>query len=125
MTLYQATLHGPTLLSTGAAVANATLVYNSDAPTTSSIAQAANVTIVKQIIACNTDASARTFSLYLNTSGTPAVANTILEGVTLAAGETKIINTSLVLRADKDQKLYARASVNSLVTLTLVGIEEY
>ncbi len=124
MTLYQATI-GPTTLGIGAAVANAAQVYNSDAPITAAIAQPTNVTIIKQIIACNTAGSASTFSLYLDSNGTVAVGDTLFEGVTLAIGETKIINTSLVLRADKDQKLYARASANSVVILTLVGIEEY
>jgi len=124
MTLYQATM-GPTTLGIGAAVVNAAQVYDSDNPVTSGVAQAANVTIIKQIIVCNTDTSARTFSLYLDSNGTVAVGDTLFEGVTLAAGETKIINTSLVLRASQNHKLHARASVNSVVILTLVGIEEY
>ena len=84
MALYPATLTGPTLLSTGAAVVNAAQVYDSDNPVTSGSAQAANVTIVKQIIVCNTDTSARTFSLYLDSNGTVAVADTLFEGVSLA-----------------------------------------
>ena len=124
MTPYQATM-GPTTLGIGAAVVNAAQVYDSDNPVTSGVAQAANVTIIKQIIVCNTDTSARTFSLYLDSNGTVAVGDTLFEGVTLAAGETKIINTSLVLRASQNHKLHARASVNSVVILTLVGIEEY
>jgi len=124
MTLYQATM-GPTTLSTGAAVVNAAQVYDSDNPVTSATAQAANVTIIKQIIACNTAGSASTFSLYLDSNGTVAVGDTLFEGVTLAAGETKIINTSLVLRAAQNHKIHARASANSVVILTLVGIEEY
>ena len=125
MALYSATLTGPTLLMTGAAVINAAQVYDSDNPVTSGSAQAANVTIVKQIIVCNTDSAARTFSLYLDSNGTVAVADTLFEGVSLAAGETKIINTSIVLRAAQDHKLHARASVDSKVVLTLVGLEEY
>ena len=125
MALYPATLTGPTLLSTGAAVINAAQVYDSDNPVTSGSAQAANVTIVKQIIVCNTDTSARTFSLYLDSNGTVAVADTLFEGVSLAAGETKIINTSIVLRAAQNHKLHARASAGSVVVLTLVGLEEY
>ena len=125
MTLYQATM-GPTTLGIGAAVVNAAQVYDSDNPVTSGVAQAANVTIIKQIIVCNTDGSAaRTFSLYLDSNGTVAVGDTLFEGVTLAAGETKIINTSLVLRAAQNHKLHARASANSVVVLTWVGIEEY
>lgn len=124
MTLYQATM-GPTTLGIGAAVVNAAQVYDSDNPVTSGSAQAANVTIIKQIIVCNTDTSARTFSLYLDSNGTVAVGDTLFEGVTLAAGETKIINTSIVLRAAQNHKLHARASANSVVVLTLVGIEEY
>lgn len=124
MTLYQATM-GPTTLATGAAVANAAQVYDSDNPVTAGAAQAANVTIIKQIIVCNTDSSARTFSLYLDSNNTVTVGDTLFEGVTLAIGETKIINTSLVLRAAQNHKLHARASASSVVILTLVGIEEY
>lgn len=125
MALFPATLTGPTLLQTGAAVGNATLVYDSDNPVTSGSAQVLNVTIVKQIIVCNTDTSARTFSLYLDSNGTVAVGDTLFEGVSLAAGETKIINTSIVLRAAQNHKLHARASVGNVVVLTLVGLEEY
>ena len=125
MTLYQATI-GPTTLATGAAVVNAGEIYNSDLPVTAGgAAQAANVTIIKQIIVCNTAGSASTFSLYLDSNGTVAVGDTLFEGVTLAIGETKIINTSLVLRAAQNHKIHARASANSVVILTLVGIEEY
>jgi len=126
MALYPATLTGPTLLSIGATVADAAQVYDSDNPVTSpGSARAANVTIVKQIIVCNTDTSARTFSLYLANDTPVAIADTLFEGVSLAAGETKIINTSIVLRAAQDHKLHARASVDSKVVLTLVGLEEY
>ena len=125
MALYPATLTGPTLLSIGATVADAAQVYDSDNPVTIGSAQAANVTIVKQIIVCNTDTSARTFSLYLANDTPVAVADTLFEGVSLAAGETKIINTSIVLRAIQNHKLHARASVDSKVVLTLVGLEEY
>ena len=125
MALYPATLTGPTLLSIGATVADAAQVYDSDNPVTIGSAQAANVTIVKQIIVCITDTSARTFSLYLANDTPVAVADTLFEGVSLAAGETKIINTSIVLRAIQNHKLHARASVDSKVVLTLVGLEEY
>lgn len=125
MALYQATLYGPATLSTAATIAAAAQVYDSDNPVTSGTSQAANVTILKQIIVCNTDSSARTFSLYLDSNGTVAVSDTLFEGVTLAAGETKIINTSIVLRAAQNHKLHVRASAGSVVTLTLVGLEEY
>lgn len=125
MALYQATLYGPATLSTAASIDLAGQVYDSDNPTTSGSSQAANVTILKQIIACNTDSSARTFNLYLDSNGTVAVGDTLLKDVALAAGETKIINTSIVLRAAQNHKLHASASANSVVTLTLVGLEEY
>lgn len=125
MALFPATLTGPTLLQIGAAVGNATLVYASLNPVTSGSAQSQNVTIVKQIIACNTDTSARTFSLYLDSNGAVTVGDTLFEGVSLAAGETKIINTSIVLRALQFHKLYARASASNVVVLALVGLEEY
>ena len=125
MALYPATLYGPATLSSAATIASAAQVYDSDNPVTSLSSQSSNVTIVKQIIVCNTDSSARTFSLYLDSNMTVAAADTLFEGVTLAAGETKIINTSLVLRAGQNHKLHARASASGVVTLTLVGLEEY
>jgi len=120
MALYPATLYGPAFLTTSAAV-----IYDSDTPTVLGSASATNVTIVKQIIVCNTDSQARTFTLYLDTNSTAAASETLFNAVSLAINETKIINTSIVLRADKDQKIMALASVGSKVTITLVGLEEY
>jgi len=120
MALYPVTLYGPSFLTDTAAV-----VYNSDISTVAATSKADNVAIIKQIIVCNTDSSARTFTLYLDTNSTAAASETLFNAVSLAVNETKIINTSIVLRADKDQKIMAMASVGSKVTLTLVGLEEY
>lgn len=123
MTLYQSRLYGPALLT-----ATAASIYDSSAPTTSATTESANVTIVKQVVACNTDSSsAYTFSLYCLEGGdtSAGAADLILNGVSLAAGETKIINLSLVLRAADSQTLYAVANVANKITLTLSGIEEY
>jgi len=119
MALYPATLHGPAPL-TVVDLISAPSVYAAATPVTG--VSASNVTIVKQIIVCNTGA-AGTFSLYLGTSAAAAT-NALFEGVALGAGETKIINTSLVLRGTVGQKLFARASATT-VLLTLVGLEEY
>ena len=116
MALYPATLHGPAAL-TVVALTSAPQVY---AAASSVTGGGASVTIVKQIIVCNTGA-AGTFSLYLGTSAA-AANNALFEAVALGAGETKIINTSLVLRGS--QKLFARASAATVI-LTLVGLEEY
>ena len=121
MALYPATLYGPAFLTDSAAV-----IYDSDYPTVAGgTLKDDNVTIVKQIIVCNTDSSTRWFSLYLDTNSTAVIAETLFNQVQLATSETKIINTSLVLRADKNQKIMALASVGSKVTITLVGLEEY
>ena len=117
MALYPATLHGPAAL-TAVALTSAPPVY---AAASSVTGGGASVTIVKQIIVCNTGA-AGTFSLYLGTATAPAANNALFEAVALGAGETKIINTSLVLRGS--QKLFARASAATVI-LTLVGLEEY
>jgi hypothetical protein len=120
MALYPVTLYGPNFLSNSAAV-----IYDSDTPTVAGATKLDNVTIIKQIIVCNTDTSARTFTLYLDTNSTAAASETLFNAVSLAVNETKIINTSIVLRADKDQKIMALASVSNKVTITLVGLEEY
>ena len=123
MALFPATLFGPAALAVSELSA-AALVYDALDPATSGSAQAANVAIVKQIIVCNTAGTAGTFSLYLDSNGTVAVGDTLFEGVSLGAGETKIINTSLVVRAGSTQKLHARASAATVI-MTLVGLEEY
>lgn len=121
MALYPATLYGPAFLSSSAAV-----IYDSDSPITAApTTKLDNVTIIKQIIVCNTDTSARTFTLYLDTNSTAAASETLFNAVSLAVNETKIINTSIVLRAAQDQKIMALASVANKVTITLVGLEEY
>ena len=123
MALYPATLFGPAPLAIHATISESPTVYDSTDPVTTASSKPSNVTIVKQIIACNTAGSAGTFSLYLGTSA--AAANKALfEAVSLGAGETKIINTSLVLRGEDSQKLWARASATTVI-LTLVGLEEY
>jgi hypothetical protein len=125
MALYPATLYGPAALAVSATIAGAGTVYDSIDPATSASPQAANVAIVKQIIVCNTAGTAGTFSLYLVSEGAAVAAGTTLfEGVSLGAGETKIINTSLVLRGAQLHKLHARASATTVI-LTLVGLEEY
>lgn len=123
MALYPATLFGPAPLGIYPTISDSPTVYDSTDPVTTATSKPSNVTIVKQIIVCNTAGSAGTFSLYLGTSA--AAANKALfEAVSLGAGETKIINTSLVLRGTDTQKLWARASAATVI-LTLVGIEEY
>jgi hypothetical protein len=122
MALYQARLTGPTLLS-----ATAAKVYDATTTATSGSSQASNVTIVKQIVACNTDTSAHTFTLYCMTGGdtTVGAADMVFNAVSLAAGETKLINLSLVLRASASDTLYAVASSANKINLTISGIEEY
>ena len=75
-------------------------------------------TIVKQIIICNTAASAATVSVGV---GGVTAAVSILSSMAVGANETMTVNLSLVLAAA--EKLFMTASATT-VTFTVVGIEE-
>lgn len=80
-------------------------------------------TIVKEIVICNTDVSARTFTMYITptTATVPAVANTIFNLVTIQPNETKIFGLTEVLPPGYTIK--ALASANAVVSFAASGIE--
>ena len=80
-------------------------------------------TVIKEIILCNTSASAQTVTLYLKPYGvTVASSHIFIKALTLAANETVTLSTSLVLRnnnntagdtySDKIRGLASATSVN-------------
>lgn len=109
MALTQKRLFGP-----AAAVTSAT-----DDSTGRYVVPTSTTTIVKQILLCNTDSSARTVIVAVGTTATAA--NRILSDLTISANETVSFNCSLVMTAG--EKLFFTASATS-VTITVNGIEE-
>ena len=86
-----------------------------------------NITIVKQIMVCNTNLSstASTFSLCLTALGDGAAnepADVIFKAVSLDPGETKLINLSLVM--GPSERIWGKASVAGEITITISGIVE-
>lgn len=78
--------------------------------------------ILKELILCNTDTVARTFTVYVvPAAGSAAVANTIFSGVSLQPGESKLFSLSKVMTTGSF--LQALASSASVVSLTASGIE--
>lgn len=75
--------------------------------------------IVKEILLCNTDTAARTVTIYIGSA--TSVANTILDEVSIAAGETKFISLSTVLVTGDAIK--GGASAGSVVSCTISGVK--
>lgn len=109
MALTQKRLFGP-----AAAVTSAT-----DDSTGRYLVPTSTTTIVKQIIACNTNSSSGTVRVAVGTTATAA--NRILSDLTVAANETVSFNCSLVLTTG--EKLFITANATSM-TITVNGIEE-
>lgn len=79
-------------------------------------------TIVKQIVFCNTDTSARTVTVYaIPSGGSAAAANTIFSAMSLQPGETKVIPMEMVLPTGAF--IQALASSASVVSMRVSGIE--
>lgn len=89
-------------------------------------------TVIKEIILCNTSASAQTVTLYLKPYGvTVASSHIFINELTLAANETVTLSTSLVLTnnnntagdtySDKIRGLATAVTVNYILN----GYEEY
>lgn len=97
-------LAGPTQLTTSASA-----IYTVPANRT---------TIVKQIVATNTSASAATFTLYI---GTAVAANAVFNATSVAANDSLVINLSQVLSTG--EVLRALASANTAINLTISGVE--
>jgi hypothetical protein len=113
-TYTQTRLAGPTLLTTS--YANIYTVGSGE------------ITIVKQIIVCNTDSSERTFSICLLKDGDTSAAepdDVIFSAVALDPGETRLINLSLVMTyGTGGDAIYAKASTANKITITASGIVE-
>jgi len=109
MALTQKRLFGP-----AAAVTSAT-----DDATGRYLVPSSTTTIVKQIIFCNTAASAATVRAGVGTTATAA--NRVISDLTLAANETVSFNCSLVMTAG--EKLFFTANATT-VSITANGIEE-
>lgn len=97
-------LAGPTQLTTSAVA-----IYTVPANRT---------TIVKQLVATNTSASAATFTLYI---GTATAANAVFNATSVAANDSLVINLSQVLSTG--EVLNALASANTAINLTISGVE--
>lgn len=75
-------------------------------------------TILKEMVICNTEASALTVSIFVGTSAT--IANCILDALSFQAGETKIFTFSTVMAA-ADQ-IRGGASAASMVSINASGV---
>jgi hypothetical protein len=84
----------------------------------------ATTTIIKQIMLCNTHASAVTVHVALTNSAASSTtaANRILSSFSISANETTMIAMSLVMTAG--EKLWASASTDDVVNIAVVGVEE-
>jgi hypothetical protein len=78
--------------------------------------------IVKEIILCNTNNSNVSVWMYYYKTGGVEARGTILNGVSLASGETKILSLSSVLNAG--DKITGLAGTADKVTVYISGIEE-
>lgn len=105
MSFTEKRLLGPTTLTTSASSALYTV------PTGKS-------TIIKQIVATNTSASAATFTLYI---GAATASNAIFSGTSVSANDSLVINLSQVLASTEEVR--ALASANSAINLTISGVE--
>jgi len=94
-------LVGPLALTT-----SSTLVYTVPASKTS---------IVKQVVVANTTGSSATFTLRIGAS------TALFNAVTVAANDSLLINLSQVL--ETTETLYASASANTTLNLTISGVE--
>jgi len=80
------------------------------------------MTIIKEIIFCNTDTVARTISAnIIPLSGSAAIANQIFDTYTLKASETKIFSLSSVMPSGSF--LQALASSAAVVSMNVSGYE--
>ena len=122
MPLTQKRLVGPAAFATSAGDIY-TVPYNVGYVTT---------VVIKEIILCNTSASAQTVTLYLKPYGvTVASSHIFINSLTLAANETVTLSTSMVLinnnntagdtYSDKIRGLASAVTVNYILN----GYEEY
>lgn len=83
---------------------------------------ATSISIIKEMILCNTSATNASVTVYFVASGdTPAVKNTILSSSPLLAGETQIISFSTFLNAGMSVQI--QCDVADVVGVTMSGVE--
>lgn len=73
--------------------------------------------VIKQLAICNTDGSDRLVYLAIGTAATAA--NRLMSALPIAAGDTLIWDTPLVLNAA--EQLFGYADTGSVVTVTAMG----
>ena len=82
-------------------------------------------TIIKEILACNTDSADRYLSIYTvddqHATPTAGTYNAILYNVLIPAGTTAFFSLSCVL--EQDDFIAASASAAGTITLTVSGVE--
>lgn len=83
------------------------------------VVPAATSTIVKEIVLCNTDTTTRAVTITVG-DGTVAK-NTLIDALSLLAGETKFITLSTVLNAA--ETINGGASSAAVVSCTISGVE--
>lgn len=119
MPVTQKRLAGPTQLTT----TSSTVLYTVPQSTT---------TIIKQIVLCNTTGSAVTVTLVLKPLNVAqATSQNFVTALSLAANETVMMSTSLVLNNNgstanntNSDQIIGYASTNTAVNIILTGIEE-
>ena len=119
MPVTQKRLAGPVQLTT----TSSTVLYTTPISTT---------TIIKQIVLCNTTGSAVTVTLVLKPLNVAqATSQNFVTSLSLAANETVMMSTSLVLNnngstanATNSDQILGYASSNTAVNIILTGIEE-
>jgi hypothetical protein len=92
---------------------------NSNA-TVGSAVPSSRVWVAKQVIICNTDGADRLVYLAIGTAAT--VANRFISALPIAAADTIVLDTALVMTAG--EQLYGYADTGSVVSVTMVGWEK-
>lgn len=75
--------------------------------------------IIKEILLCNTDTTARTVTMYVGAGS--AAGQTVLSAVNVNPGETKFISLSTAMNASDTIK--GGASTTAVVACTISGVE--
>ena len=77
--------------------------------------------VVRYLIVCNKDSSARTFRLYVGATGANAAGTELFFDVSVGVGETKIIPLGSGLKLVSTDFLVGGASAATALTITGVG----
>ena len=105
----------PKRLVAGAALTNTLVTYYT---TTAPVSSATT----KQLLLCNTDTVARTFTMnVIPPAGAASVSNTLFSAVTIQPGETKVFGLTDVMPVG--YFLQAKADAGAVVSMTISGME--